>query len=194
MIEVKQVSKTFGTIEAVKQLSLKIHSQNVFGMLGTNGAGKSTLLRMMAGVLKPDEGEILIDDERVWDNPLVKKRFFYISDEQFFYPNATAFDMERFYSSYYRDFDGHRYAKLLVQFGLDGHRKIQTYSKEMKKQLSSYDMAVQDMALAYNCNCFYLYYLLYSQKEIQQLHLRAMAIISPDYPLHDSSKFVDSIA
>lgn len=136
MIEVKQVSKTFGTIEAVKQLSLKIHSQNVFGMLGTNGAGKSTLMRMMAGVLKPDEGEILIDNERVWDNPLVKKRFFYISDEQFFYPNATAFDMERFYSSYYRDFDGHRYAKLLGQFGLDGHRKIQTYSKGMKKQLS----------------------------------------------------------
>lgn len=136
MIEIKQVSKSFDQIEAVKNLSLAIQPGNVFGMLGTNGAGKSTLIRMMAGVLKPDEGEILIDGECVWDNPGVKGKFFYISDDQFFYPNATAFDMEKFYSRYYRNFDGYRFAKLLGQFGLDGNRKIQTYSKGMKKQLS----------------------------------------------------------
>ncbi len=68
MIEIKQVSKSFEKIEAVKEIDLTIRSQNIFGMLGTNGAGKSTLLRMMAGILKPQQGEIVIDGQNVWDN------------------------------------------------------------------------------------------------------------------------------
>lgn len=136
MIEIKKVSKVFEKIEAVKDVSLIIRPQNVFGMLGTNGAGKSTLLRMMAGVLKPDSGEILIDGQNVWDNPDAKKKCFYISDDQFFFPNATAKDMEKFYSKYYLGFQSGKFEDLLERFGLDGDRKIQTYSKGMKKQLS----------------------------------------------------------
>ncbi len=136
MIEINKVSKIFDKIEAVKEISLSIQSQNVFGMLGTNGAGKSTLLRMMAGVLKTDEGEIFIDGLPVWDNPRAKELCFYISDEQFFYPNASAADMERFYTRYYPGFDRRRYIELLERFGLLKERKIQTYSKGMKKQLS----------------------------------------------------------
>lgn len=67
MIEIKKVSKRFDKIAAVSDVSLSIEQGQVFGLLGTNGAGKSTLLRMMAGVLKPEEGEILIDGEAVWD-------------------------------------------------------------------------------------------------------------------------------
>ncbi len=136
MIEIKQVSKSFETIEAVKDMNLSIRTQNVFGMLGTNGAGKSTLLRMMSGVLKPDKGEVLIDKENVWDNPEAKKKCFYISDEQFFFPNATPKDMAAFYGKYYLKFDHQRFDELLKKFELDSGRKIQTYSKGMKKQLS----------------------------------------------------------
>ena len=136
MIEIRQVSKSFEAIEAIKEISLTIQSRNVFGMLGTNGAGKSTLLRMTAGVLKPDEGEIFIDGKKVWDNPEAKALCFYISDEQFFYPNAAPQDMGHFYSKYYLRFDHARYAEMLERFGLDRRRKIQTFSKGMKKQLS----------------------------------------------------------
>ena len=66
MIEIKKVSKRFDKIAAVSDVSLSIEQGQVFGLLGTNGAGKSTLLRMMAGVLKEAEGEILIDGEAVW--------------------------------------------------------------------------------------------------------------------------------
>ena len=97
MIKIKNVSKSFGTIRAVDQIDLSIQNGLVFGMLGTNGAGKSTLLRMMAGVLKPDSGEIYIDGEAVWDNPNAKKKFFYISDDQYFFPNATPADLVPFY-------------------------------------------------------------------------------------------------
>lgn len=84
MIEINKVRKKFEKTEAVKGVSFIIQPQNVFGMLGTNGAGKSTLLRMMAGVLKPDSGEIFIDGQNVWDNPEAKKKCFYISDDQYF--------------------------------------------------------------------------------------------------------------
>ena len=136
MIEIKNVSKRFGDIEAVSGVSLTWKDNNVFGLLGTNGAGKSTLLRMMAGVLAPDGGEILIDGENVWDNPEAKRKIFYISDDQFFFPHTTAEKMAEVYGVYYPEFDRRRFRKFLLRFGLDGERKIRTYSKGMKKQLS----------------------------------------------------------
>ena len=72
MIELKNVSKIFGDVKAVDNICLAIRDNTVMGLLGTNGAGKSTLLRMMAGILKPDEGEILIDGIPVWNNPEAK--------------------------------------------------------------------------------------------------------------------------
>ena len=102
MIEIKNVSKRFGDIEAVSGVSLTWKDNNVFGLLGTNGAGKSTLLRMMAGVLAPDGGEILIDGENVWDNPEAKRKIFYISDDQFFFPHTTAEKMAEVYGVYYQ--------------------------------------------------------------------------------------------
>lgn len=136
MIEIKQVSKSFGKIKAVTDASLTIQGANVFGLLGTNGAGKSTLMRMITGVLKPDKGEILIDGENVWDNPRVKEKLFYISDDQFWFPNATVKDLIPTYKLYYSQFDEERFRELLKLFNLEERHKIQTFSKGMKKQLS----------------------------------------------------------
>lgn len=65
MIELNQISKRFGKIEAVSQMTGEIREGSVFGLVGTNGAGKSTCLRMMAGVLKPDEGRVLVDGQDI---------------------------------------------------------------------------------------------------------------------------------
>ena len=136
MIRIKNISKSFGTIKAVNQMDLTIQNGLVFGMLGTNGAGKSTLLRMMAGILKPDSGQIYIDGEPVWDNPKAKSKCFYISDDQFYYPNATPSDLISFYKNYYPTFDETRFREMLNHFDLDDTRKINTFSKGMKKQVS----------------------------------------------------------
>lgn len=136
MIEARRISKSFGGIKAVDQLDATIQESAVFGLIGTNGAGKSTFLRMVCGVLKPDEGEILVDGKPVYETPESKRKIFYISDEQYFFANANALDMKRYYQSVYTDFDGMRFLDLLKKFGLDGSRKINTFSKGMKKQLS----------------------------------------------------------
>ena len=136
MIELKHVSKAFGEIQAVDNISLSIKDGIVMGLLGTNGAGKSTLLRMMAGVLKLDHGEILIDGEAIWNNPKAKSKFFYISDDQYYFPNATPKEFGSFYSTYFPEFNTERFHMLLDRIDLPANRKIRTFSKGMKKQLS----------------------------------------------------------
>lgn len=136
MIEIKNVSKIFGDVKAVDHICLTIQNNTVMGLLGTNGAGKSTILRMMAGILKPEEGEILIDGIPVWNNPEAKAKFFYISDDQFYFPNSTPKEFGSFYKAYYPAFDEERFHQLLDKIDLPANRKIRTFSKGMKKQLS----------------------------------------------------------
>ena len=136
MIRIDEVDKTFDDIQAVKDTSLMISNGCVFGLLGTNGAGKSTLLRMMAGILKPEAGTILVDENPVWDNPAAKEKIFYISDDQYFFDHARPRDMAAFYRIYYPGFDMERFGELLKSFDLHEGRKISTFSKGMKKQLS----------------------------------------------------------
>ena len=136
MIEAANLTKRFDEIVAVDHINAKIRDGYVFGLIGTNGAGKSTFLRMASGVMKPDEGTIQIDGENVFENPKVKSRFFYISDDQHFFSNASPEEMMRFYKNIYPAFDGPRFYKLMDSFSLDFRRKIATFSKGMKKQLS----------------------------------------------------------
>ena len=136
MIEANNVTKRFGDLTAVDDVTLTIEEGKVFGLIGTNGAGKSTFLRMLSGILTPDEGSIEIDDMPVYENPVCKETFFFISDEAYFFLNAAPDEMMRFYSRFYPSYDRARYEKLMDSFGLDRKRKINTFSKGMKKQLS----------------------------------------------------------
>lgn len=136
MIRIDQVSKTFGDIDAVSNLTLSIEKGQVFGLIGTNGAGKSTLLRMVSGILRPDHGSITIDELPVYDNPEAKKLFFFIPDEPWFFPNSDAREMESYYRMIHPSFDTGRFFAFMKDFGLDPSRRISRYSKGMKKQLA----------------------------------------------------------
>ncbi len=136
MINIENVNKTFDSIRAVDNVSFQINDENVFGMLGTNGAGKSTLLRMIAGVLKPDTGNITMDGKKIYDNVKVKQNIFYIADTPYFFSNANPIIMKNYYVNLYPEFNTEKYIEYLKNFGLDEKRKINTYSKGMKKQLA----------------------------------------------------------
>ena len=136
MIEAKRISKTFDGFKAVNDVTVTITENNVFGLVGTNGAGKSTVLRMIAGVYKPDEGIITVDEQPVFDKMETKKKLFFIADEPYFFANSTAADMQKYYTSIYKNFDVEQFYRYLSHFELDKRRKINTYSKGMKKQLA----------------------------------------------------------
>ena len=135
MIEIKNCSKSFGSVKAADKISLEIGEREVFGLVGSNGAGKSTLLRMAAGILKPDEGEIQIDGENVYDNENAKSSLFYISDDSYFPVDYTPRDMADFNRYYYPKFDIQRFSKFMRQFRMDDKKRISTFSKGMRKQL-----------------------------------------------------------
>ncbi len=136
MIKATDLSKSFGQIKAIDCINATINSGNIFGLIGSNGAGKSTFMRMMAGIYKPDDGSITLDENVIFNNHLVKQRIFYISDEQYFFPNGTPLEMKNYYKMFYPKFDETRYQHIISGFFLDENRKIRTFSKGMKKQLS----------------------------------------------------------
>lgn len=136
MIVTTNVSKRFNDVLALNDITLNINKGAIFGLVGTNGAGKSTLLRLLAGIYRPDCGTLTIDDEPVWENMSVKQRVYYISDEQYFFANSTPLEVARYCAGIYSRFDMARFTSLMNGFELPIQRKISTFSKGMKKQLS----------------------------------------------------------
>ena len=136
MIRIQDVNKRYADVQAVKNVTLNIREGEVFGMVGTNGEGKSTLLRMISGIICPDSGTIQVDGKPVYESEDIKSRLFYISDDAYFFSNSTPKEMAQYYSFIYPEFDRARFKKMMKQFGLDEKRRIHTFSKGMKKQLS----------------------------------------------------------
>jgi ABC-2 type transport system ATP-binding protein len=136
MIEAIELTKQFDKIKALNQVTANIKEGTVFGLVGTNGAGKSTFIRLLCGILKPDSGIVRIDGMEVYENKKAKELFYYISDDQYYFNNATPMDLKAYYSVLYPNFDSQRFDTLMKQFELDTRRKINTFSKGMKKQLS----------------------------------------------------------
>ena len=68
LVEVKNIKKKYGSKEAVKGISFNIKKNEILGLLGPNGSGKTTTIGMMLGLLKPSNGEILIDGKKIEEN------------------------------------------------------------------------------------------------------------------------------
>ena len=120
----------------MKGFDLEIPRGKMVVFTGKSGSGKSTLLRMISGVLKADEGSITVDEKPVFENPEAKKEVFYISDDAYYLNNGTPVDMADYYGAVYAGFNRKRYLELLRQLELPLTRKITTFSKGMKKQVS----------------------------------------------------------
>lgn len=136
MIIAENINKKFQDIKALDNITATIKKGSVFGLVGTNGAGKSTFLRVLAGIFLPDSGTVTIDGEKVFENVPLKARCFYISDEQYFFSNSTPKDIRDYYAYIYPSFDKNRFNHLIKNFELPLERKINTFSKGMKKQVS----------------------------------------------------------
>lgn len=136
MIELKNIDKTFRDVHAIDHISATIHDNLIFGLVGSNGAGKSTLMRLISGILKPDGGSVLIDGQPVFENPVVKEDLCFLSDTPYFFPNATAASMRDYYAMIYPKFDKKLFDSMAEKLGLSFARKINSFSKGMKKQVS----------------------------------------------------------
>ena len=134
MIEIKGVTKKFGSFTAIENLSLKVDNGSVYGLVGYNGAGKTTLLKTIMGIYKADEGSITVDGVETFDSPDIKKKMFFAPDDLYFEPYSTINKMAKFYSGYYPEFSFDTLEKLCKVFGLDKDKRINSFSKGMQRQ------------------------------------------------------------
>lgn len=134
MLELKNVTKTFGDFVALDHLSMSIPKGCVYGLVGPNGAGKSTAIRHLTGVYRPDSGEITMDGLPIYENPAQKQRIGFIPDEIFYFPSATLEDMHHYYKGLYPQFDDDLWVRLHDVFQLPRKSQIRRFSKGMQKQ------------------------------------------------------------
>ncbi len=134
MIEVKNASKQFEKYEAVKNINMTIEKGSIFGLIGSNGAGKTTLLKLLAGIYRPEQGEITIGGEPVYENPAIKQQIVYIPDQPYFLTNYTAKQMADFYHSLYPSWNAERFLNLAEAFSFDVNKKLHTFSKGWQRQ------------------------------------------------------------
>jgi ABC-2 type transport system ATP-binding protein len=113
---------------------MKIERGCIYGLVGTNGSGKSTLLRLISGVYSANGGDIELDGNKVFENPEIKQRIFFVSDDLYFHPQATLDSMAAFYKAAYPRWNNERYNKLCELFPIGTKKKLSTFSKGMRRQ------------------------------------------------------------
>ena len=134
MLQMSNVTKTFGQFKALDGLSLTIPKGAVYGLVGPNGAGKSTVIHLLTGVYRPDSGSITMEGQPIYENPAVKARMCTISDEIFYFPSATLEDMRKFYKGLYPHFNDTLFQQMYEVFRLPKKSPIRRFSKGMQKQ------------------------------------------------------------
>ncbi|MBR0485736.1 MAG: ABC transporter ATP-binding protein [Oscillospiraceae bacterium] len=134
MMQLKNTVKQFEDFTALDGVNLEIPKGTAFGLLGSNGAGKSTILRLFSGIYKAESGEVLIDDEPVYDNVNAKQKVFFINDETVQFGGYTLKQLKNFYKQFYPEFSEDIFDRLEKVIQLPMNKKISTFSKGMKRQ------------------------------------------------------------
>jgi len=142
MIVCRGLTKTFGALTAVDNLSLTVRAGELFGFLGPNGAGKTTTIKMMTGLLRPTSGTALIGGYDIQRDPLRAKSILgYIPDNPFLYEKLTGREFVNFMADLYSvstENRGRKIDDLLRLFELQdkGNELIQGYSRGMRQKIA----------------------------------------------------------
>jgi ABC-2 type transport system ATP-binding protein len=141
LIQVKNLSKNYDNVKAVKSINFKINDGEIVGFLGANGAGKSTTLKMITGYLTPTNGNIIINGLNIQEHQLeVQKQIGYLPELNPLYPEMKVYDLLEFTANI-RAIKGKKFrealARVSTQCGLKGviHKQISDCSKGYKQRI-----------------------------------------------------------
>jgi ABC-2 type transport system ATP-binding protein len=141
MIELNQISKQYGKMLAVDDLTLRIPRGEIFGFIGPNGAGKTTTIKMMGGILMPTSGSIHICGISMKEDPeAAKQKIGFIPDRPYLYEKLTGLEFLKFIADLYHMNTGHFKEKALNNLKLFSladwcDELIESYSHGMKQRL-----------------------------------------------------------
>jgi ABC-2 type transport system ATP-binding protein len=149
IIQIRDLSKSYGSFRAVDKLNLDVYKGEIFGLLGPNGAGKTTTILMMLGLTEPSGGSVNVCGYRSTSNPIaVKRKVGYMPDSLGFYDNMTALDNLVYIARLngFRENDAMRRAlEMMEMVGLaaDKDKKAGTYSRGMKQRLGLAEVLIK---------------------------------------------------
>ena len=140
ILKLSNVSKRFGKKQVIKDLSFEVPEHMVYGFIGKNGAGKTTTMKMILGLIKPDEGEILVNGEKVsFGQTATNKYIGYLPDVPEFYGYMTPVEYLKLcgkITGFPENEIDDRIEELLELVGLSEEKKrIQGFSRGMKQRL-----------------------------------------------------------
>ena len=153
MLKINHLSKLYGEKKAVDDLTLHIAPGEIYGFIGHNGAGKTTTLKSVAGILRFDEGEILIGGKSVKDDPLAcKKQLAYIPDNPDLYEFMPGIGYLNFIADIFGVSDADRKARIdryaeMFEIKKDLNQSIAAYSHGMKQKLAIISALIHDPKL-----------------------------------------------
>lgn len=134
VIQVKGLTKKYGRRTAVDNLNFNIGQGKIVGLLGPNGSGKTTFIKIVAGLLQPTSGKVLIDGKEVGIK--TKVIVSYMPDKEFLYDWMRVKDAIEFFKDFFEDFDETKAYELLEFMKLDRNSKVKTLSKGMAERLN----------------------------------------------------------
>lgn len=133
IFECKQLSKKYGSLQALDSIDLSIGSGKIVGLLGPNGSGKTTLIKLACGLLTPTQGEILI-----CDNPpsiKSKRQIAYLPDRNYLADWMTVNQILDYFDDFYVDFRLDKAHEMLSELNVDQGARFKTLSKGMKEKV-----------------------------------------------------------
>lgn len=134
VLECKNLTKSYRKgFPVIQNMDLEIPAGKIVGLLGPNGCGKSTLIKLVAGLLQPDSGEILVDGNPVGEKS--KALISYLPERPYFNPSQKVSDLIAMFKDFYADFDPERAQRLLQDLHIDPNAKMKTLSKGTKEKV-----------------------------------------------------------
>ena len=127
------LSKRYGNITALNNISFTLESGKIVGLLGPNGSGKTTLIKLLNGLLTPNQGEILICDQKVGVE--TKKRVAYLPDNSYLNSWMTVRQIVGYFTDFYEDFRPEVAYEMLERLDISPNRKLKTLSKGNKEKV-----------------------------------------------------------
>lgn len=133
LLECKNVCKSYGHKEVLKDINLSLPAGKIVGLLGKNGSGKTTLIKAINGLLSLDKGEILIDGKEIGVD--TKKIISYLPERNYLNVHEKVKDIIDYFSDFYDDFDKDKVYKLLNNLNIQAEDKLATMSKGMREKV-----------------------------------------------------------
>ena len=136
-VEIKNVSKSFGKVEALKGINLQVNEGEVFAYIGPNGAGKSTTIRVLLGILQATSGAASVFGKDVWKDAVeIHKRIAYVPGDVNLWPNLTGGEVIDLFVNLRGTHDKALRERLIKDFDLDPAKKCRTYSKGNRQKVA----------------------------------------------------------